>query len=83
MHIMQLADSEQNVAFLVRSHFCRERREKLCDLLESTGHQQGPGTRNIATQGKNSVFHTFTYPLKEVGIILDRETAKKLTLGTF
>jgi len=69
MHIMQLADTEQNVAFLYDPIFV-ESGEKSYAINWSRPDTNKTLQQEILRQKqRNSVFHTFTYPLKEVGPI--------------
>jgi len=66
MHIMQLADTEQNVAFLYDPIFVESGERSYAIYWSRPDTNKALQQEILRHREGNSVFHTFTYPLKEV-----------------
>lgn len=74
---MQLADSEQNVAFLYDPIFVESGEKSYAIYWCRPDTNKALKQEILQHKEGDSVFHTFTYPLKEVGSI--HRDCRKLT----
>lgn len=68
-HIMQLADSEQNVAFLYDPIFVENGEKSYAIYWSRPDTNEALEEEILLHKERDSTFHTFTYPLKEVSFI--------------